>query len=125
MIIGLILLIVSRYTTGYFIYNSFISAEADCVDREIREFIDTDSIGSLIRQTFWEPRILCEFEFRGSAYWVTPIILKLFAFKTKEEATLFLDKRIDENGKCTLWIDPNYPLHSVFHKKPRTGPYTV
>jgi hypothetical protein len=125
MVFGLVLLISSRYTAGLYLYGRFVPVEAVCIDREVREFIDPDSIGSLIKNTFWKPRILCKFQFQGCSYQVTPIIVKIFAFNTKEEVHCFLDKRIDENGKCTLWINPKNPLHTVFHRRPRTGPYTV
>lgn len=125
MVIGLVLLLSSRYTAGHFLYARFVAVEAVCTDREIREFVDPDSAGSLIKSTFWKPRILCNFEFENRSYQVTPIIVKIVAFNTKEGADCFLDQRVDKNGNCTLWIDPENPLHAVFHKKPKTGPYTV
>jgi hypothetical protein len=125
MVFGLLLLFSSRFTAGRDLYGHFIEVEAICTDREIREFVDPDSVDSLIKSTFWVPRILCEFEFQNAKYRVTPIITNTIAFNSKEGASRFLDKRINEQGKCTLWINPKNPLHSTFHKKPKTGPYTV
>lgn len=125
MVFGLVLLMLSRYAAGHFLYSRFVSVEALCVDKEIREFICPDSAGSLTESTFWVPRILCNFEFRNQSFRVTPIIVKTVAFSSKKGADHFLEKRMDANGKCRLWIDPDNPLHAVFHKKPVTGPYTV
>lgn len=125
MIFGLVLLMSSRFAAGYFRYGHFVPVEAVCMDREIREYKDPDSMEAFNNITFWQPRILCAFEFQNKTYKVTPIIVKINAFRKEETAKKFLDKRIDENGKCTLWINPKNPLHTVFHKKPITGPYTV
>ncbi|MFH1984640.1 MAG: hypothetical protein ABIL58_22595 [Pseudomonadota bacterium] len=125
MVIGLVLLLSSRYTSGHSLYARFVAVKAVCVDRETRDFVDPDSVKSLIKSTFWKPRILCNFEFESRSYQVTPIIFKMVAFNTKEGVDRYLDQRIDKNGNCTLWIDPENPLHAVFHKKPKNGPYTV
>jgi hypothetical protein len=125
MVFGLALLMFSRFSAGRFLYGRFVPVKAVCLDREVREFIDPDTVGDLIENTFWKPRILCEFEFRDKCYQVTPIIVKTLAFNTEEGVHRFLNKRLDSDGKCTLWIDPENPLHAVFHKKPKTGPYTA
>jgi hypothetical protein len=125
MLLGLALLFCSRYAAGFFLYGHFVPVEAVCIDREFQEFVHPDSMDSLTENTFWQPRILCAFQFEDKTYKVTPIIVKTVAFKSKEGVQRFLDKRINEKGKCILWIDPNYPRHTVFHKKPITGPYTV
>lgn len=125
MVFGLILVGLSRYAAGRFLYGRFVPVKAVCLDREVQEFIDPDSIGSLTENTFWLPRILCEFEFRNQSYRVTPIIVKTVAFKTEEGVHRFLNKRLDSDGQCTLWVDPENPLHAIFHKKPKTGPYTA
>ena len=125
MVGGLALLMTSRFVAGRHLYGRFVPVEAKCVDREVLEYEDPDSIGSFIKITYWAPRILCEFSYKGTACKVTPIIVKTIAFNSEEEANRFLDERIDRDGTCTLWINPDNPLHTVFHIKPKTGPYTV
>jgi hypothetical protein len=125
MILGLVLLITSRFSAGRHQYDDFVSVEAICLDREVQEFEDPDSVGSLIKNTFWEPRILCEYRYKGKRYRVTPIVVITVAFHTDEGVTKFLDERINGEGKCRLWINPMNPLHTVFHLKPKTGPHTA
>jgi hypothetical protein len=125
MVFGLVLLFASRFSFGRNLFYAFEAVEAACIDREILEVEDPDSIGSFNNNTFWVPRILCEFDYQGRRYRVTPIIVKIVAFNSEEGAKNFLDDKIDSKGKCTLWVNPKNPLHTVFHKKPKTGPYTV
>lgn len=125
MIVGLLLLMASRFSYGRNLFGKFEAVEAICIDREVQEFEDPDSVGSFTKNTFWAPRILCEFDYHGTRCRVTPIIVKTVAFSTKESVNRFLKERIDSDGICTLWVNPKNPLHTVFHKKPRTGPYTV
>lgn len=115
----------SRFSYGRNLFGRFEAVQGVCVDREVQEFEDPDSVGSFVKNTFWAPRILCEFDYKGTRYRVTPIIVKLTAFSTKEDVNRFLDERINSDGTCTLWVNPKNPLHTVFHKKPVTGPYTV
>jgi hypothetical protein len=125
MICGLLLLFSSRFSTGYRLYRKYVRVNAKCLDREVLEYEDPDSYGSLRKITYWAPRILCEFSHNGKQYTVTPIIVKTVAFGTEESVNKFLDDRIDSNQNCTLWINPDNPLQTIFHKKPITGPYTV
>ena len=125
MISGLALLFLSRFSTGYFLYRSYVRVDARCLDREIQEFEDFESSGSLIKKTFWAPRLLCEYTYKGQNYTVTPIIVKMTAFNKKGDVERFLEQRIDLQHHCTLWINPKVPLQTFFRVKPRTGPYTV
>jgi hypothetical protein len=125
MIGGLLLLFLSRFTTGYNLYRKYIRVDAICIDREVQEFEDIESCGSLTKNTFWAPRILCEYKYKGQIFTVTPIIVKMVAFNTEDGVNKFLDDRIDVNQKCTLWINPDLPLQTFFHKKPITGPHTA
>jgi hypothetical protein len=125
MLAGIVLLIASRYTAGYRLYRHYVRVDAKCLDRDVQEFEDPDNAGSLIKNTFWAPRLLCEYRYRGQTYTVTPIIVKTVAFRTESAVHRFLDARIDRNQKCTLWINPEVPLQTFFHKKPFTGPHTA
>jgi hypothetical protein len=125
MLFGLVLLFFSRYASGRDLYGNFVPVDGICIDRDVREFIDPESVGDLVENTFWAARILCEFEYRNTPYRVTPIIAKISAFRTEEEAHRYLDQRMDEAGHCKLWVAPNNPLHTIFHQKPKAGPYTV
>ena len=124
MIGGILCLTLSRYTTGYCLYRHYVRVDAKCIDREVKEFIDPESAGSLIKNTFWAAIIKCEYSYQGKKYTVTPIIVKIVAFNTEQGINQFLDNRIAGNQNCTLWINPEAPLQTFFHKKPLTGPYT-
>ena len=124
MIGGILLLLLSRFTTGYTLYRKYIRVDATCIDREIREYEDPESSGSLIKNTFWTPRLLCQYNHNGQTFTVTPIIVKMIAFGSEEAVNNFLADRIDDDRHCTLWINPDAPLQTFFHKKPMTGPHT-
>jgi hypothetical protein len=122
---GLLMLFASRFAAGYIQYKGFIKVEATCIDQEVKEFEDPDSLNSMNRITYWHPRILCEYSYKGRTYHVTPVIAKAVAFGNEESANRFLDERIGPDKRCTLWINPKNPLQTAFHKKPRMGVYTV
>lgn len=125
MIAGLALLLASRFCYGQNLYGKFQAVEAACIDKDVQEFEEFDPDGGFPNAKIWAARILCQFNYNGCRYTVTPIIVKLTAFSTEEEVNRFLEARIDSDGICTLWVNPDNPLHTVFHEKPKTGPYTV
>jgi hypothetical protein len=125
MLGGIVLLIASRYAAGHRLYRQYVRVDAKCIDRDVQEFEDPDNAGSLIKNTFWAPRLLCEYRYQGQTYTVTPIIVKTVAFSTEYAVHRFLDERIDQDQNCTLWINPEEPLQTFFHKKPFTGPHTA
>lgn len=125
MMTGLALLLASRFCYGRNLYGKFKAVEANCIDRDVREFEEFDPDGGFPKAKIWAVRILCQFYYNGCRYTVTPIIVKLTDFSTEEEANRFLEARIDNDGMCMLWINPENPLHTLFHEKPKTGPYTV
>jgi hypothetical protein len=125
MVGGIVLLMTSRFATGLALYRHYVRVDAKCLDRDIQEFEDPDNAGSLIKNTYWAPRILCEYRYQGQTYTVTPIIVKTTAFRSERDVRQFLDERIDRDQKCTLWINPAVPLQTFFHKRPITGPHTA
>jgi len=124
MVGGIVLLLASRFAAGYRLYRHFVRVDAKCLDRDVQEFKSPDNAGTLIKNTFWAPRILCEYRYNGQTRTVTPIIVKTVAFSTEHEAHAFLNSRIDRDQNCTLWINPEVPLQTFFHKKPVTGPHS-
>ena len=120
---GLLILLSSRFAAGYFLYRDFERVDAKCLDQEVRKFEDPDSVGSINRITYWVPRILCEFTYKGRTYRVTPTIAKQCAFPDEKSAVQFLQERMDPDRRCTLWINPANPLQTVFHKKPLMAVY--
>ena len=124
MVGGIVLLAASRFAAGYRLYRHYVRVDAKCLDRDVQEFQDPDSAGSLIKNTYWTPRILCEYRYQGRTHTVTPIIVKKVAFSTERDVHKFLDDRIDRDQNCTLWINPEVPLQTFFNKKPGTGPHT-
>lgn len=125
IIAGLLVLLASRFAAGYIMYRGFIQVQATCIDREVREIEDPESKSSLTRITYWYPRILCEYDYEGQTYRVTPVIAKTIASNNEESVNGFLDARIGPDKRCTLWINPKNPLQTVLHKKPLMGVYTV
>ena len=86
--------------------------EAQCIDREIAEIPDPEG-GS----PSWAYRLLCTFRYKGEAYTVTPEASHLVGFSSEHGVQKYLEDRIRPDGRCQLWIDPQNPLHTIFHKK--------
>lgn len=118
MLLGLAALFASRFSMGYFAYRSYVPVRARCIDREIIEYEDPDSIDSLIKTTYWAPRVLCEYEHDGHTHRVTPIIPRVTAFATRQGVERFLAERIGPGQACTLWVNPDNPLQTILHKRP-------
>jgi hypothetical protein len=106
--LGVILSATKQYSTWVKI------PDAKVIDREVGEALgDPESPSS----TTWVYRLLCEFAYNGQVYRVTPESSHFTAFNTKRAVKKYLDERITFDGYCTLWVDPNNPLHAIFHKK--------
>ncbi len=118
---GLATLLASRFVAGRDQYGKFVRVDAVCVDREMREIDDPDPDSG----AFWHARILCEFDYQGRTWRVTPVIPVFVANRKRRGLENFLDKRIGRDGSCVLWINPDNPLETVLHKKPRMAAHTV
>jgi hypothetical protein len=89
-------------------------APARCVDRELRRvpmgrFSTGVETGG--RYSTWVCRILCQYEYQGKSYRVTPRI-SWSTFKSEASAREFLEVRISSEGGCRLRVDPNNPLRT-------------
>jgi len=79
-----------------------------CVDRELRKVLVPSSHGS---SDGWYWRIVCEYEYHGQKYRVTPNVQWMNC--TSEAAALkFIQKRIGSDDSCRLRINPNNPLQT-------------
>jgi hypothetical protein len=86
-------------------------APGRCVDRELRKVWIPAPVGSSGGSWGWLWRIVCEYEYIGIPYHVTPEVY--WANLNSEEAALkFLEERISPNGECMLRIDPKNPLRT-------------
>lgn len=108
-ILGLFVAILGRIYADYKMRKDWIELVARCVDREIAKTKDSDG------DTVWVYRLLCEFDFQGKKYKVTPEIPNIF--NSEKKVREYLDKNISADGFCRLFIDPKNPFHAVFHKK--------
>ena len=115
---GLFLLFISRYVAGYFLYRHYVPVIAICLDRDLQEFEDVDPDGrSFTKKTFWSFRLLCEYYLDGHRRQVTPMAAKRF-FSSARDIESYLGRLIDADGWCRLWVNPDNPLQTIFHKKP-------
>ena len=83
--------------------EDWIFTHAKCSDREVRKFITAKGTGPT-----WACRILCEFEYDGSLIQCTPTV-HWKSFRSESDAHQFLTSRIDQNGGCTLKVNPKRP----------------
>lgn len=94
--------------------QAWVQVRAKCVDREIRE-VRQRTLGNEI----WDYRLLCEFDYGGKQYAVTPETAWVMALNSEQAARQYLEERIDADGNCTLWINPENPLQACFHERKR------
>jgi hypothetical protein len=92
----------------------FVPVEAKCVDREIRGYLSGGQNGVKTRFGF---RTVCEFEYEGETYRVTPESRKVWACNSAASVEKYLAKYIDEDGHCILMMNPKNLLHTVICKK--------
>ena len=88
--------------------------EAVCVDREIRQGVHYSGKRKSI---VWVYRLVCIFNFQGNDYTVTPESSHLVNFNSEQKAQMYLNKRIQPDGRCRLWINPENPLQTIFYKR--------
>jgi hypothetical protein len=78
---------------------------ARCVDRELKKVrLPKGGEG-------WYWRIVCEHEFHGEKYRVTPIV-QWANFMSEEAAMKFIGEKISPDGECKLHINPKNPLQT-------------
>jgi len=83
-------------------------APGRCIDRELQKVWLPDSSSG---HWGWFWRIICEYEYLGIPYRVTPEVYWA-SFNSKEAALKFLEERISANGECMLHVDPKNPLRT-------------
>jgi hypothetical protein len=84
-------------------------ASGRCVDREIRK-LWTQS-GGHSSGWIWVWRIICEYDYVGIKYRVTPTV-NWATFSSEEAALKFLEEKISPNGECKLRVNPKNPLQT-------------
>ena len=83
-------------------------APGRCIDRELQKVWLPDSSSG---HWGWFWRIICEYEYLGIPYRVTPEVYWA-SFNSEEAALKFLEERISANGECMLHVDPKNPLRT-------------
>lgn len=91
-------------------------APARCIDRELKQ--GPTAAG----RPAWFWRIICEYEYLGIPYRVTPGVYWA-GFNSEEAARKFLEERISADGQCTLRVDPKNPLRTELFDQSIKNPY--
>ena len=86
-------------------------ASGRCVDRELRKAWIPAGVANAGGHWGWFWRIICEYEYLGIPYRVTPEVYWA-SFNSEEAALKFLEERISPNGECTLRVNPKNPLRT-------------
>ena len=110
---GLVIIMLGIVSSAFQIQYGWKRINAQCIDREIREY--EKEPGDITSQ--WGYRLLCVFSFEGKEYKVTPRPSDLTGFTSKRQVEKYLNKKINQNGYCQLWVNQKNPLQTVFHKK--------
>jgi hypothetical protein len=86
-------------------------APGRCVDRELRKVWLSTGMGSSGGGWGWIWRIVCQYEYLGIPYRVTPEVYWA-SFGSEQAALKFLEARIGSNGECMLRVNPKNPLQT-------------
>ncbi len=86
-------------------------ASGRCVDRELQKVWIPAGAANAGGHWGWFWRIVCEYEYLGIPYRVTPEVYWA-SFYSEEAALKFLEERISPNGECRLHVDPKNPLRT-------------
>ncbi|MFW5733543.1 MAG: hypothetical protein ACOCWR_00625 [Oceanidesulfovibrio sp.] len=108
MATGLVVMFVSLWHGGRRVRRDWRRVQARVLDKEIYEDIGyADGADS---GTTWFFTLLCEFELNGETYRVTPSFWR--SFGTQSGVRRFLEKVVNRNGLCELWVNPKNPLEA-------------
>lgn len=116
-VVGIGLLFVSRVVAARSQFRGWIPMDAVCVNRETRKR-KRKSQSSKKWRTRWQFRVLCQFEHNGETWEVTPDCQTVF--RSEKALEEYLGRTIAEDGVCRIHVDPENPLHAVFHEIPAT-----
>lgn len=92
--------------------QKWVKVNAKCIDREWQRIQTTrgSAAGGMGGGWTWAFRLLCEFDFQGKHFKVTPGYWTTFI--SEESLKSFFDKRIATDGLCELWVNPKNPLQA-------------
>ena len=116
VVLSFVSILVCTFLSNVMTCHNFIAVDAVCIDREIQDYKSHSHKGR--SSTHYTFRTLCEFEYEGNTYKVTPECLKLVAFNSEKQVENYLKKHINDNGSCTLMVNPQNPLQTIIGKKP-------
>ena len=91
-------------------------ASGRCVDRELQKIWMPAGVVNAGGHWGWFWRIVCEYEYLGIPYRVTPEIYWA-SFNSEEAALKFLEERISMNGECRLRVNPKNPFQTEFFEQ--------
>ena len=115
IIVSFISVIVCTILSNIMTCYNFVAVKAICIDKEIKDYKSYGhKTGSHTHFTF---RTLCEFEFEGNTYKVTPENQKMFTLNSENQVQKYLKKYINGKGECILMVNPNNPLQAIIGKK--------
>ena len=86
--------------------KNWIRVKARCLDHEVWKGFSNDSDGDIV----WNFIMLCEYEFGGKTYRVTPAYW--CSFPSQGSVLRFIGKRISPEGTCEIYINPDNPLQT-------------
>lgn len=115
---GAAIVLLGRAYAAWHRRRGWFPVTATCLDRQVRDFWARSEPGQ--RRKVYEFRLLCEYEHQGTVYQVTPEYRRLFSFRSLDSALNYLRKHIDDDGNCTLWVNPENPLQTHFRGGPKT-----
>lgn len=84
----------------------WLRVPAMCIDREVRE-----TVGLRPSDRRWEGRLLCVYKRDDTIQEVTPAV-SWIAFRSRANAEEYLSRRITDDGRCELYVNPDDPTEA-------------
>ena len=100
---GLAFALAGIWFVAKFRRRNWVKVEARCMDKDVQTGFNGEG-------AFWAFRLLCTFAYQGKNYSVTPIFWR--GFTSKNSINDFLGKKIQQDGRCFLYVNPKNPLQT-------------
>jgi len=110
-VLGFVVLFGGAWLKARVVRQDWDVASGRCVDRELQKIWIPRGAANAGGHWAWFWRIICEYEYLGVRYRVTPEVYWA-SFSSEDAALKFLEERISPNGECTLRVNPKNLLRA-------------
>ena len=113
-VVGLGVILLGRLYAVRDKQRGWVEVSTRCEDREVQKRM---SYAGKRPKPTWEYRLRCTLRYNDQDFMVTPELPRVFGFSSEASVHEYLETRIGPDGACKLWINPENPLQTMFHRK--------